>query len=119
VYKNLDHGQISGKKWQVQARLIQFSVEIFMLCGCDPWDFGEFLCLVPHKFGPVYVGKWIQTVYCFKICYPWKPGGFGHIFSLNIWPHIFREIDSRLLCWHLSDDTEENRNTQCPCPGSD
>jgi hypothetical protein len=42
VLSSLDYGQERGRKWQMYARLKQFSVAKFSLLGYDSWLCGEF-----------------------------------------------------------------------------
>jgi hypothetical protein len=47
VFECPDHGQESGRKWQMHAKLKPLSVEKYALHRCDSWVCGEFLHMVP------------------------------------------------------------------------
>lgn len=48
----------------MHVRLKQFSVGKFLLHRCDSWGIENF-CMYLNFYGPMFAGKWIETVFFF------------------------------------------------------
>jgi len=54
MHKGLCHDK-SGKTWWMYTRQTLYLGKC-VGCRSDPWKCGEFLTIVPQKFGPTYAG---------------------------------------------------------------
>jgi hypothetical protein len=48
----------------MHTRLKPFSVRKFVVNRCDPWKYGEYLCIFPAKIHPIYALKWKLGTLC-------------------------------------------------------